>query len=91
MGGGLLAAQTCRLTRIARSRLRPQKSAFLCSAKCVDAGGNEQAFQHWCAPLRNPRAASLAAQRDSLGPDALASACDRGELHAVLRHRSSAD
>jgi hypothetical protein len=34
---------------------------------------------------------ALAAQRDSLGPDALASAYDRGELHAVLRHRSSAD
>jgi hypothetical protein len=37
--------------------LRAQKNAFLCSAKCVDAGGNEQAFQHWCAEL--PREQTL--------------------------------
>ena len=52
-----------------------QKQAYLCSAKCADAGGSEQAYQQWCAscaeapparlhPHRNaPRKPSAASRR----------------------------
>jgi hypothetical protein len=38
-----------------RRRLRlvlAQKNAFLCSAKCADAGGSDQAYQQWCVSSR---------------------------------------